>query len=70
MYQLDLPKLQSISLGKYSLRGTDKLSCSVTMKSISFDVSFLLDLNSLQTLTSVGYSVDYPRNVIVHCKYY
>ena len=65
----DLPSLTRISLGKYSLRGTDNWSCGLSMKSILYLFTHnILDLTNLMTLESENYSFDYTRKVTIHCR--
>ena len=66
---IDLPSLEAIVLGQYSLCGTkDYASCSLTLRSwIEMNDWLALDLPSLKTISSLeeGHSFCYPRSVIL-----
>lgn len=66
IFRVDNPKLQSISLGKYSLRGSESESCSISMISGNISYWFIVDLYGLIYLGSKGYSFDYPRMAVIH----
>ena len=65
MIWIDLPSLQSITLGEYALYGRNNDSCSLTMRSTNEMIrnEWNVDLPNLLSINSEGYSFEYPRSV-------
>ena len=71
MIVIDLPSLQSITLGWYALEGKNDDSCSLTMRSNNEMIrnDQIVDLPNLTSIDSRGISFSNPRSVTLESIY-
>ena len=71
MIWIDLPSLQSITLGWYALEGKNDDSCSLTMRSNNEMIrnDQIVDLPNLTSIDSRGISFSNPRSVTLESIY-